>query len=63
MQDRLDMSVIFNAAIDIVTPASPYRQMEDLERAAKLLRDSDVDMVLVDCKGYTFQLKELVQKF
>lgn len=46
----------------IVEPASPYRQMEDIERAAKLLKESDVDIVLMDCMGYTFKMKDLVQK-
>jgi protein AroM len=51
------------AAKVVVEPASPYKQMEDVERAAKLLAESHVDIVVMDCMGYTLQMKDLVLKY
>ncbi|MCR4429526.1 MAG: AroM family protein [Tepidanaerobacteraceae bacterium] len=44
----------------IVEPGSPYAGMENIEKAAKLLATSGVDLVVMDCMGYTLQMKDVV---
>lgn len=40
-------------------PASPYGPMADLEAAARQVRDLDGDLVVLDCIGFTQEMKEL----
>ncbi|HHW02236.1 MAG TPA: AroM family protein [Thermoanaerobacterales bacterium] len=44
----------------IVEPGSPYAGMENIEKAAKLLATSGVDLVVMDCMGYTLKMKDTV---
>ncbi|WP_422447352.1 AroM family protein [Thermoanaerobacterium sp. DL9XJH110] len=44
----------------IVEPGSPYTGIENIEKAAKLLARSGVDIVVMDCMGYTLQMKNIV---
>ena len=46
----------------IVRPASPYQSMEELEKAARELIDEEVDIIFMDCMGYTKEMKEVVKK-
>lgn len=39
--------------------ASPYGTWEDLERAAEEVRDMDADLIVLDCIGYTQEMKEM----
>ncbi|MCI6055002.1 AroM family protein [Dysosmobacter sp.] len=40
-------------------PASPYGPMADLEAAARQVKDLDGDLVVLDCIGFTQEMKEL----
>ncbi|MCC8025174.1 MAG: AroM family protein [Clostridium sp.] len=40
-------------------PASPYGPWEDLERAAKEIKDMDADLVILDCIGFTQEMKNM----
>lgn len=40
-------------------PASPYGAWEDLERAAKEIKEMDADLVVLDCIGFTQEMKNL----
>ena len=46
----------------IVLPASPYGPPEELERAAQQIAALDVDLVVMDCIGYTVTMKEKVRQ-
>lgn len=37
--------------------ASPYGEWEDLEKAAEEIKNSDADLVVLDCIGYTQKMK------
>lgn len=39
--------------------ASPYGEWEDLEKAAEEIKDSDADLIVLDCIGYTQKMKEM----
>lgn len=39
--------------------ASPYGEWADLERAAEKVKDMDGDLVVMDCIGYTQEMKEM----
>lgn len=39
--------------------ASPYGEWEALERAAEQIRDMDADLIVLDCIGYTQEMKEM----
>lgn len=39
--------------------ASPYGPWEDLERAAEQVKDMDADLIVLDCIGYTREMKEM----
>ena len=45
-----------------VLPASPYGPQEELERAARQIAALDVDLVVMDCIGYTMAMKEKVRQ-
>jgi hypothetical protein len=45
-----------------VRPASPYQDIEELEKAARELMDEEVDIIFMDCMGYTKEMKEVVKK-
>jgi len=44
----------------VVEAASPYGELQEIEVASKLLSRSSVDLVVMDCIGYTMEMKELV---
>ena len=39
--------------------ASPYGEWETLEQAAEQIRDMDADLIVLDCIGYTQEMKEM----
>lgn len=51
----------WSAFVDKVTavPASPYGSWEDLTAAAKKIKDMDADLVVLDCIGFTQEMKEM----
>ena len=44
-----------------VVCASPYGDPAELERACELLKGTDVDLIVLDCIGYTAKMKAYVQ--
>ena len=46
----------------VVAVASPYENPEEIEEAAKILQTENVDLTVVDCIGYTRQMKQKVKK-
>lgn len=42
--------------------ASPYGDYADLEKAAEQIKDMDADLVVLDCIGYTQEMKEMFAK-
>lgn len=42
--------------------ASPYGEWEDLERAAEEIKEMDADLIVLDCIGYTQEMKEMFAK-
>lgn len=50
------------AAKVMVEPGSPYAGVENVEKAAKSLARSWVHIVVMDCMGYTLQMKDVVLK-
>ncbi len=47
----------------VVTSASAYgpTATDESERAARILKERDVDLVFMDCPGYTMEAKQIVQ--
>ena len=45
-----------------VTWGSPYGDPEELDRAAREVAEMDVDLVVLDCMGYTSAMKERVRQ-
>ena len=45
-----------------VAVASPYKGNEELIAAAKLMNDEKVDLIFMDCMGYTMEMKEIIEK-
>jgi protein AroM len=50
------------AAKVMVEPGSPYAGVENVEKVAKSLARSGVHIVVMDCMGYTLQMKDVVLK-
>lgn len=46
----------------IVAYANPYGEDEALEKAARFLAEKDVDLIVLDCIGFTPKAKELVKR-
>jgi len=46
----------------IVAVASPYQNLEKIEEAAKTLQAKNVDLTVLDCIGYTRQMKQKVKE-
>ncbi len=46
----------------VVTVASPYGDSERIQEAAKKLRGENVDLTVLDCIGYTRQMKQKVKE-
>ena len=42
-----------------VVAASPYADMEGIQSAAEKLRELDVDLLILDCIGYTVKMKRI----
>ena len=45
-----------------VTYGSPYGELQEIEKAAKEITKMDVDLVVLDCIGYTAAMKERVRE-
>ena len=45
-----------------VVYGSPYGSMEEVETAAKAVAEMDVDLVVLDCIGYTAEMKARIQR-
>ena len=45
-----------------VVPGSPYGDIAEIEKAAAELKDRDIDIIVLDCMGYTLEMKKLVEK-
>ena len=43
-------------------PASPYANPQELAEAAKQLREMDIDLVVMDCIGYTEEMKRTLRE-
>lgn len=50
--------------VDKVTSiaASPYGAWEDLEKAAEQVKDMDADLIVLDCIGYTQEMKRMFEE-
>ena len=50
--------------VDHVTAiaASPYGDWDALEKAAEEIKDLDADLIVLDCIGYTQEMKKCLQK-
>lgn len=46
----------------IVACASPYKGNDQLMEAARLMNDEKVDLIFMDCMGYTVEMKEIIEK-
>jgi len=44
----------------IIEPASPYGDISQIERVSYKLKRKDVDMVIMDCMGYSIAMKNIV---
>ena len=42
--------------------ASPYGPWEDLEKAAQQVKDMDADLIVLDCIGYTQEMKRMFEE-
>jgi len=42
-----------------VVSGSPYGEWEELEKTAQLIRDTEADLIILDCIGYTQEMKRL----
>ena len=42
--------------------ASPYTKEDELSEAIDILKDSGADIIVMDCMGYTGEMKEEYQK-
>jgi protein AroM len=63
-QERLTREKWISLSDDLhVASGSPYDgDTDDLRRAARRLGEIGVDYVVLDCMGYTQQMKDLVRK-
>jgi hypothetical protein len=52
----------FNPDQIIVKAASPYQSIEDLKQVAKELKEEKVDIIFMDCMGYTKEMREVVRE-
>lgn len=43
-------------------PASPYGPWEELEKAAEQVKDTEADLIVMDCIGYTQEMKRMFEK-
>ena len=50
--------------VDKVTSvaASPYGAWEELEKAAERVKDMDADLIVLDCIGYTQEMKRMFEE-
>jgi len=46
----------------VIVAASPYGHLERVEEAAKILQAKNVDLTVLDCIGYTGQMKQKVKE-
>lgn len=45
----------------VVAAASPYKDDKELLKAAEFMNDKNVDLIVMDCMGYTREMKDMVQ--
>lgn len=45
-----------------IIPGSPYGDIEEIELAAIELKNKNIDVIILDCMGYTLKIKRLVEK-
>jgi protein AroM len=45
-----------------VRAGSPYQDMDSIESAARELKDAGVDLIVMDCMGYTFRMQEGIRR-
>lgn len=42
--------------------ASPYKEIENISRAASYFKDKDVALIFMDCMGYSVKMKKIVRE-
>ncbi len=45
-----------------IIPGSPYGNIKEIELAASKLKNKNIDIIILDCMGYTLEIKKLVEK-
>ncbi len=45
-----------------IIPGSPYGDIKEIELAASKLKDKNIDIIILDCMGYTLEIKKLVER-
>lgn len=45
-----------------VVSGSPYGDIKEIELAASKLKDKNIDIIILDCMGYTLEMKKLVER-
>lgn len=45
-----------------VVSASPYGEWKELEETARLIRDTEADLIILDCIGFSREMKQLFAK-
>lgn len=45
-----------------IMPGSPYGDIKEIELVASKLKDKNIDIIILDCMGYTLEIKKLVEK-
>lgn len=45
-----------------VVSGSPYGEKEEIEKAALELKNKNIDIIVLDCMGYSLEMKKIVEK-
>ncbi|MBG0763957.1 MAG: AroM family protein [Tissierellales bacterium] len=45
-----------------IEPASPYKDIKNIEKAAEDFNDKNIDAIFMDCMGYTLEMKKIVEE-
>lgn len=56
--DKWSESIAYVEAV----AGSPYTIEDEITKAAEELKDKDVDLIVMDCIGYTLKMKDIVKK-
>ena len=60
--EQIEASVAYYSEFSpCICAASPYGPREEIEAAAASFRNSNVDILMTDCMGFTEELGELIQ--